>query len=103
MNQDNRSRLAALAVALVLAIGLVDAVIGADWDLFAVMGIALGLHLVVLSGLRPDRPAVPIRGDLVVWARERAQRAGEPVGAVLDRAIAHHRDHYGDAPQEARR
>ncbi len=103
MNQDNRYRLTAAAVASVLAIGLVDAAIGADWDLFAVMTIALGLQLVVLSGTRPDRPAVPIRGDLVAWARERSQRAGEPVGAVLDRAIAHHRDHYGDAPRDARR
>ncbi len=76
MNQDNRYRLAAAAVTLVLAIGLVDAAIGTDWDLFAVMAIALGLQAVVLSGTRPDRPAVPIRGDLVAWARERAQRGG---------------------------
>ena len=103
MNQDNRYRLAAAVVSVVLAIGLVDAAIGTDWDLFAVMAIAVTLQLVVLTGTRPDRPAVPIRGDLVAWARERAQRGGEPVGAVLDRAIAHHRDHYGDAPRDARR
>lgn len=103
MNPETHVRLAAVAVMMVLAIGVLDATIGGEWDLLAVLVIAGALQLVVVTSVRPGRQVVPIRGDLVRWARERAQRGGEPVGVVLDRAVAHARDHYGDAPQEARR
>ena len=83
---------AAIVVALV---GVVDAGIGGEWDLFVLFALVLGIGVGLAFMLESRRPAVPIRRDLVRWLRDRAAASGEPMSAVTDRAIATFADRYG--------
>ncbi|MFV2000146.1 MAG: hypothetical protein ACC654_07260 [Acidimicrobiia bacterium] len=88
-------RLLVSAVSVVALVGVVDAAIGAEWDLFVLFALILGIGLVLALRLESRRPAVPIRRDLVRWLRDRAAASGEPMSAVTDRAIATFADRYG--------
>jgi hypothetical protein len=74
--------------AIVCAVGAVDAAVGHDLDLVAVFILAGVLQLALLLRLHTGRPAVPLRGDLVAWLRDRAAAEDEPIGAVADRCVA---------------
>ncbi|MFQ5948583.1 MAG: hypothetical protein ACE5KX_06970 [Acidimicrobiia bacterium] len=78
----------ALFVAL---IGAIDAAVSREWDLFVVFILALALQVVLVLRLQAARPAVPLRGDLVRWLRERAAATGEPLEQLADRAVATYR------------
>lgn len=97
MNPTLSTRLLILASALVVAVGLVDAAVGGDWDLVVVFAIAAALHVALLARTGSGRPSVPVRRDLVVWLRERAALGGEPLDAVVDRALAAYKDRHGQA------
>jgi hypothetical protein len=77
----------ALAV-LVSTVGAVDAASGGQWDLLTVFVLGALLQLALLVRLQSNRPAVPLRADLVSWLRDRAAVEGEPIGAVADRCLA---------------
>jgi len=95
MNPNNAVTLLLLAVAVVLGVGLVDAALGAEWDLFVVTAIALGLQLVLIVRSRGRRQSVPLRRDLVQWLRERSELSGEPISVIADRAVSHYRERFG--------
>jgi hypothetical protein len=96
MNQSNMGKLLAAALGIVLAAGALDALIGRDWDLLAVLVLALGLHLWAVARSQLGRPTVGLRGDLVSWLRQRSQVTGEAIPVVADRAVAHYRSRYGN-------
>ena len=76
---------------VILAVGLVDAAISAEWDLFVVFAMAIGVVLVVFAREAASRRAVTLRSDLAVWVERRAERSGEPFDDLLDRAVAHYK------------
>jgi hypothetical protein len=80
---------------VVLLVGLLDAAIGGDWDLFVVFLIGVGIGIALLLRVESRRPDVPIRRDLVAWLRDRAAISGESLGSVADRAIATYAERYG--------
>ena len=98
MNPTLTTRLLVLASTLVVTLGIVDAAIGSDWDLFALLLIAGALHVTLILRLQSKRPGVPVRRDLVAWLSDRAALGGEPLDAVVDRALAAYRDRFGQAP-----
>jgi phosphohistidine swiveling domain-containing protein len=81
-----------LATATVaLAVGLVDAAVSAEWDLFAVFVIAT-LPIVLLAARRQGhRRDHTVRADLDRWVTNHVQRTGERPEVVVDRAIASYR------------
>jgi hypothetical protein len=98
MTPSRTTTLIAAGIAVVTAIGAVDAAIGGEWDLFAVLVIALGLGLVLVARLELHRPAIPVRRDLVTWLRRRSDVSGESIGVLTDRALSAYQARYGQAP-----
>lgn len=82
---------------VVAGVGVVDAFIGAEWDLFGLFALLVAITAGLVAHLEGQRPPVPVRRDLVAWLRERSAVSGEPIGAVADRALASYRDRYGSA------
>jgi hypothetical protein len=80
---------------VVMGVGLVDAGIGGQWDLFVLFAIGLGLGVALLFRVESRRPSIPIRRDLVAWLRDRASLSGQPLTTVTDRAIATFAERYG--------
>jgi hypothetical protein len=103
MNQGNLGKLLAAALAIVLAVGALDALIGRDWDLFAVFVLALGVHGWSVGRSQLGRPMVGLRRDLVSWLQQRSEVTGEAIPVVADRAVAHYRSQYGTHDPLARR
>ncbi|MCH8900390.1 MAG: hypothetical protein IH942_07875 [Acidobacteria bacterium] len=83
--------LIASVIALVLIAGLVDSIIGGEWDHFAVFLIALGLVTFLIARTRRTRPTVTLRKDLNHWVTDYSNRTGQTVEVTLDRAVAGHR------------
>jgi len=96
------NRVVLLMSALVLTVGVVDAIVSCEWDLLSVFALALALQLSLLARLSGRRPAVPIRRDLVAWLRAQAALGGESMEAVADRAVSAHRAGFSGAPRTAR-
>jgi hypothetical protein len=88
MSPTGTVRLLVIAGVVVMIVGLIDAGIGGQWDLFALFVIGLGIGAALLTRVESRRPAIPIRRDLVAWLRDRASVSGQPLTAVTDRAIA---------------
>ncbi len=86
-----RQELVLLLLALVLGAGLVDGLVSEEWDLVAVLGIALGLVVVLATITGRGRRSVGIRPDLARWLEEEAASRGESVEGLADRCIAAHR------------
>ena len=82
--------LIASVIALVLIAGLVDSIIGGEWDHFAVFLIALGLVTFLIARTRRTRPTVTLRKDLNHWVTDYSDRTG------------HHRPCGGRPPQKGR-
>ncbi|MFQ5966359.1 MAG: hypothetical protein ACE5MI_01970 [Acidimicrobiia bacterium] len=80
--------LAAVAVTLIAAI---DSALSGNWDVVAVLGLALILQVTVLARLSERRPAIALRADLVRWIESRAGVTGEPMDQIADRAVAVYR------------
>ena len=72
----------------VTAVGVLDALIGADWDLLAVFGISGLLQSTLWLRQRASRTPVRLRADLAHRLEWQAQRTGEPFDTVLDRAVS---------------
>lgn len=90
-----------LAVALVLSVvATVDASVGRHWDLVVVTGAVDVVLALILASSRWGRPGVPIRSDLVRWLRRRAVETGEPLEAIVDRAVATYRRDVADGPAD---
>jgi hypothetical protein len=95
MNQSNLGKLLAAALAIVLAVGALDALIGRYWDLLALFVVALGIHGWAVARSQLGGPSVRLRRDLASWLRQRSQVTGEAIPVVADRAVAHYRSQYG--------
>ncbi len=81
-----------LSISLVIVgVGLLDAFIGGDWDLFVVFALSLVVQAVVWFRHRANRTPVTLRPDLASWIERESQRTGEPFDDVADRAIAWYR------------
>lgn len=93
------NRAVLLVTSLVLAVGAIDSIVSREWDFLAVFGVALALQLLLLLRLVGRRPAVPIRRDLVAWLRAQAALGGEPIDAVVDRAIGAYRAGFTDVDE----
>jgi len=105
MSPTGTVRMLVTANVVVLTVGLIDAGIGGQWDLFTLFAIGLGIGVALLIRVESRRPAIPIRRDLVAWLRDRASVSGQPLTAVTDRAIATFAERYGAVSNvdEARR
>jgi len=100
MSPTETPRLLVVGMVIVTVIGAIDAAIGGEWDLFVLFTLGLALSLALVARLESRRPAIPIRRDLVVWLRDRAEVSGEPLAAVADRALAAYRERYGNVKPE---
>ena len=80
---------------IVVAIGLIDAGISGEWDLFAVALIALALLTALILRQQSSRPAVPLRADLVLWLQQQSAVTGEPLPQIADRALSTYRAAQG--------
>lgn len=77
-----------LAVLVVALVGLLDAVIGPQWDLAVLFALTAVLSLVLLVRGLGDRRPTDLRADLAAALVARSQRTGEPVDQLTDRAVA---------------
>jgi len=79
--------LATLAISIV---GMVDTAFDDEWTRLALFAVVAVLQSAMLFTAR-GRSMISLRPDLARWAHERAQRTGEPVETITDRAIAWYR------------
>lgn len=86
MNTSIRLRL--LAGTVVLAIGMVDAALSSEWDLFALFVLATIVVASTVLGWRRERESLTVRADLVRWVRRNAEATGEPIDDAVDRVLA---------------
>lgn len=103
MNPTLTTKLLVGGGVVVMAIGAIEAAVGAEWDLFALFLLGGSLSLALLARLESRRPSIPVRRDLVAWLSDRALISGESPGAVADRALSAYRERYGHAPVRADR
>ena len=85
------TRTVLVIMAVVAAVGAVDAAAGGSWDLVAIFGFLLVATLVLLVRTTVKRPLVPIRADLYRWLARRAAVSGERTEHLADRAISTYR------------
>lgn len=97
MAPSGTTRMIVVSLVVVSGIGVADAAISREWDLLVVLAGALVLSLSLVTRMEARRPAIPIRRDLVAWLQERSAVSGEPIGALVDRALAAYRERYGSA------
>ncbi len=88
-------RSAMALVAVVCVVGIVDAAVGRSWDHVALHALVLVVTGAVLTRSLASRREVTVRADLYRWYERRASDAAEPIGAVIDRALAAQRDLLG--------
>lgn len=94
------SRLVLSIGLVVIAVGMVDSFLGAEWDLFVVFALAGSLQLILWIRQRARRRPVTLRPDLANWLERRSERVGEPFDDMLDRAVAHYKHGlYADSTQ----
>ncbi|MFG2447364.1 hypothetical protein ACGFQG_31245 [Nocardia fluminea] len=91
MIADVATRWMMVVVGGIAAIGLVDAATGGNGDLAVVFGAIVVLSIAASLRLPGRRRSIRIRGDLVGWLSTRAAESDEPVGRVVDRAVAAYR------------
>lgn len=85
MSASVRFRL--LLATTIAGVGMVDAGLGADWDLFVVFSMVTGVVASILVQ-KSERASMSVRADLARWVRQKADVSGEPIDDVLDRVIA---------------
>lgn len=73
---------------LVTLIGILDAVRVSSWDLVVLFVVAGSLFATLWLRSGIGRAPVDLRADLARWLDHRAERTGEPLSDVLDRAVA---------------
>ena len=73
---------------LVTAVGVLDALLGREWDLLVVFVISMLLQVALWLRHRANRTPVTLRPDLARWLEHQSARTGEPFDDVLDRAVA---------------
>ena len=76
---------------IVTGVGALDAFISREWDLFVVFCLSISLQLLLWLRFRANRLPATLRPDLARWLERQAERTGEPVDDVLDRAVAWYR------------
>jgi hypothetical protein len=80
------------ALALVGTIGAIDSALEGEWDSVILFVLVIVLTLPLLTSLDRSRRLVLLRTDLARWVDHRSATTGEPPGAVVDRAVARHRE-----------
>lgn len=100
MSSRFTTRVLLLAVVVVSAVGVLDAVIGDVWDHVVLFALAGVFGLVLLVGTSRRRRPVLVRGDHAQWLSERAQLTGEDVERIADRALATYRHALDGEPGE---
>lgn len=86
------------ALAVVSAIGVIDSVLTDEWDHVFLFVLVFLLILPLTTSLDRSRRLVLLRNDLDDWVRLRSDTTGEPPGAIIDRAVARHRDQVEPLP-----
>lgn len=82
---------------IICGVGLLDALIGAEWDLLVVIGLSTFAQLAIWFRQWSSRVPVLLRADLVHQIEVQAERSGEPFDTVLDRAVSWYQHRlYGD-------
>lgn len=86
---------------IICGVGLLDALIGEEWDLLVVIGLTTFVQLLIWFREWSSRVPVLLRSDLAHQIEVQAERSGEPFEAVLDRAVSWY-DHrlYGHERSE---
>jgi hypothetical protein len=92
MTATPATKLSVVAIAVVGAVGVLDAVIGEVWDLVVLFGIVVAIALALLVSMNWRRRPVMLRADHARWLIQRSQLTGEAVEHIADRAIATYRD-----------
>ncbi|MDK1009936.1 MAG: hypothetical protein QGM46_06995 [Actinomycetota bacterium] len=95
MNPTATTRLLVVSGIVVALVGVIDAAIGGEWDLFVLFMTTFAIATALGLRFESRRPAIPIRRDLVAWLRDRSSISGEPLSTVADRAISTYADRYG--------
>ncbi len=83
-----------VVTAIVAAVGLVDAVVSGEDDFIVVFGAMLLLLVALLLRTQTARVRITLRSDLVAWLRRRSASSGEPMEAIVDRAVAAYRAQF---------
>lgn len=91
MSVGRRHALVLALALLVTSVGLFEAALGDNWDLFVVLAVAVGLQLALFTGWWAGRRSVDLRADLAAWLDEQAMATGEPAERLLDRSVAAYR------------
>lgn len=87
------------ALALVGTIGAIDSALSGQWDSFVLFVLVFLLILPLTTSLDRSRRLVLLRNDLADWVDHRSATTGEPPGAVVDRAVARHRERIEAQPE----
>lgn len=83
-----------VVTAIVAAVGLVDAIVSDEADFIAVFGVMVLLLAALLLRTQTSRVRITLRSDLVAWIRRRSAASGEPMEAIVDRAVAAYRAQF---------
>ncbi len=75
-------------VLVAASLGVLDAAIGANWDLVVLFGVIAIVAAVDVVRSTSRRAPIRLRSDLVAWMDRRAAAHGERVEDVADRAVA---------------
>ena len=78
-------------VLVAASLGVLDAAIGANWDLVVVLGVIAVVTVTDVVRATSGRAPIRLRADLVAWMDRRAAAHGERVEDVADRAVAAYR------------
>lgn len=77
-----------LAIAVVAAVGLIDAIVGSAPDLAAVFAAVIVLSAVAATRSLSSRRRVHVRPDLMTWLEQTALAEGTSVEEVADSALS---------------
>ena len=90
MGERTRWRVALVAVAVILAIGIVETARSGDIGLLGLLVVAELIVIGLASSIR-RRPPVVLRPDLAAWLETTASIGGEPTADLADRAVSAYR------------
>lgn len=90
------------ALAVVSVIGAIDSALTDEWDHFVLFVLVFLLALPLATSLDRSRRLVLLRNDLDDWVAIRSATTGEPPGAIVDRAVARHRERLEPPGHESR-
>ncbi|NNE72236.1 MAG: hypothetical protein HKN26_01070 [Acidimicrobiales bacterium] len=85
------SRVVLMISLLICGVGIVDALIGREWDLLVIFIMTALAQFLLLMRFIATRVPVTIRADLAQWVEDHSEHSGEPVEQIIDRSLAWYR------------